>query len=307
LVLLRTEMNPLVSVVIIFWNAERFLRQAVDSVLCQTYPHWELLLVDDGSTDGSAALAQSFASATPGQIRYLTHPGRVNRGMSASRNLGFQHAAGHFIALLDADDQWVLDKLEHQVPILLGYPEAAMLYAPAQYWHPDDPSQDFIQDIGFLEQTVCAPPTLARQFLRDSAGTPATGGLLLRADHVRRLGGFVEQFRSMYEDQAFCFKLALQTTIIASPEPWGRYRQHADSCCSVAFANGLHAGARRRFLDWCATYVREQRVDDSALRAILVRERRTVGRRRTAIAAAGRAVRHFIPPSVRLWLRERRR
>jgi glycosyltransferase involved in cell wall biosynthesis len=180
--------------VIIFWNAERFLRQAVDSVLCQTYSQWELLLVDDGSTDGSAALAQSFASATPGRIRYLTHPGRVNRGMSASRNLGFHNAAGHFIALLDADDQWVLDKLEHQVPIMLRYPEAAMLYAPAQYWHPDDPSQDFIQDIGFLEQTVCAPPTLARQFLRDSAGTPSTGGLLLRADHVRRLAGLSSSF-----------------------------------------------------------------------------------------------------------------
>src|SRR4029077_20651142 len=107
---------------------------------------------------------------------------------------------------------------EHQVSIMLEYPNAAMLYAPAQYWHPDHPSQDFIQDIGFVEQTVCTPPTLARQFLRDSAGTPAPSGLLLRTDHVKRLGGFVEQFLGMYEDQGFSFKLALQTTIIASTE-----------------------------------------------------------------------------------------
>ena len=81
-------MNPLVSVVIPVWNAERFLAEAIESVLAQTWPHWELLLADDGSTDRSAEIARSWESRHPGKIRCLEHPGRANRGESASRNLG---------------------------------------------------------------------------------------------------------------------------------------------------------------------------------------------------------------------------
>src|SRR3712207_221993 len=79
---------PRVSVVVIFLDAARFLGEAVASVLGQTYGAWELLLVDDGSTDGSSALARGYAAAQPGRVRYLEHPGHANRGMSAARNLG---------------------------------------------------------------------------------------------------------------------------------------------------------------------------------------------------------------------------
>src|SRR2546427_10186945 len=98
--------QPLVSVVIIFWNAERFLQEAFASVFAQTYPTWELLLVDDGSSDESTAIAQRYVEHHPGQVRYLEHPGHANRGMSASRNVGIRHARGPYIAFLDADDVW---------------------------------------------------------------------------------------------------------------------------------------------------------------------------------------------------------
>src|SRR5206468_2884667 len=79
---------PTVSVVVIFLNAERFLDEAIQSVMGQTYPHWELLLVDDGSTDGSSAIARGYTERQPNRVRYLEHPGHRNAGMSASRNLG---------------------------------------------------------------------------------------------------------------------------------------------------------------------------------------------------------------------------
>ena len=82
----------LVSAVIIFLNAERFLEEAIESVRAQTYTDWELLLVDDGSTDGSSGCARRHAAAEPGRIRYLDHPGHVNLGMSAARNLGSESA-----------------------------------------------------------------------------------------------------------------------------------------------------------------------------------------------------------------------
>ena len=120
--------EPLVSAITIFLDAETFLREAIESVLAQTYANWELLLVDDGSTDGSTEIALGYARLYPQRIRYLEHEGHRNRGMSASRNLGIPHARGEYIALLDADDVWLPLKLERQVAILESDPESAMVY-----------------------------------------------------------------------------------------------------------------------------------------------------------------------------------
>src|SRR5436190_7341573 len=117
-----------VSIVTPFLNAERFITESIESVLAQTWHGWELLLIDDGSTDGSTAIAQRYAAAHPEKIRYLTHQERRNCGASASRNLGARHARGEYLAFLDADDVYLPRKLEEQVPLLDAQPDAAMLY-----------------------------------------------------------------------------------------------------------------------------------------------------------------------------------
>src|SRR5215218_10922420 len=96
--------KPLVSAIIIFLNEERFIEEAIQSVFAQSYENWELLLVDDGSSDASTRIALRYAEEHPGRVRYLEHPGHQNRGMSASRNLGISHTKGEYIACLDADD-----------------------------------------------------------------------------------------------------------------------------------------------------------------------------------------------------------
>ena len=127
--------EPRVSVVMIFLNAERFIREAIHSVFAQTRDDWELLLVDDGSSDGSSAIASRCAADNPGRVRYLEHAGHQNRGMSASRNLGVRNARGRYVAFLDSDDIWQPGKLELQVPILDSHREAAMVYGPTEYWY----------------------------------------------------------------------------------------------------------------------------------------------------------------------------
>jgi len=122
--------NPRVSVVTIFLNAKKFIEEAIESVLAQTYKDWELLLVDDGSTDTSTKIARGFAKQHPAKVRYLEHKGHENRGMSESRNLGIRNANGKYIAFLDADDVWRPEKLERQVPILESQPSVAMVYGP---------------------------------------------------------------------------------------------------------------------------------------------------------------------------------
>src|SRR5260370_40898850 len=97
----------LVSVVVAFYNAERFLAEAIDSVLAQTYTRWELLLVDDGSSDSGQEIARRYATQYPGRIQCLEHPGHRNLGMCTSRNLGARHSRGEYIAGLDSDDVWL--------------------------------------------------------------------------------------------------------------------------------------------------------------------------------------------------------
>ena len=110
---------PMVSVITIFRNAPiGFFEEAIASVLAQTENRWELLLVDDGSTDESPDIARRAVAANPERMRLLTHPNRSHRGMSASRNLGIQAARGEFVAFLDADDVYLPEKLERQIKVL---------------------------------------------------------------------------------------------------------------------------------------------------------------------------------------------
>src|SRR5437763_12027213 len=111
------------------------MRESLDSVLAQTYADWELLLVDDGSTDESSAIALEYVRRLPDRVRYLEHPGRENRGISASRNLGVRHARGEFVAELDADDVWLPEKLERLVPVLESHPQIGMVYGNTLFWH----------------------------------------------------------------------------------------------------------------------------------------------------------------------------
>ena len=134
-------------------------------MIAQTYPHWELLLVDDGSTDGSSALARGWAEREPHRVRYLEHPGHRNHGMSASRNLGLQHAQGEYLALLDADDVWLPGKLARQVAILEAHPGVGLLFGAPLYWfgwtgQAEDRARDYVIDLKLPADRVYDPPVL---------------------------------------------------------------------------------------------------------------------------------------------------
>ena len=255
------SVSPRVSAITIFLNEERFLEEAVESVLAQSYGDWELLLVDDGSTDRSTEIARGFAARHPDRIRYLEHDGHANRGMSASRNLGIAHARGEFIAWLDGDDVWLPNKLERQVALMDRHPSAAMVYGPLQVWYgwtgaPADRRRDFVQPLGFSADTLIPPPELLIGFLRDDLHTP--GGELVRRRVLEEVGGFDAAFRGMYEDGIVHAKICLRYPVFASGECWYRYRQHPDSCCNQSVAAGTDRTARAAYLRWLREYLREQ-------------------------------------------------
>jgi len=267
--------KPVVSVIVIFLNAGPFIQEAIASVFAQTYDQWELLLVDDGSSDGSTDIAVQCAQECPEKVRYLEHAGHQNRGMSASRNLGASNAAGTFIAFLDADDVWVPHALEEQVAILESQPQAAMVYGPIQWWYswtgiPEDRQRDFVQVLDVQPDRLVEPPALLPVFLRNEGATPC--GPLLRRQVVESVGGFEEAFQGMYEDQVFRVKICLASPVFVSSRCWYRYRQHPDGCCSVTVSKGQHLAARRTFLIWLAAYVTRQGVKDAEVWRALRKE-----------------------------------
>ena len=132
---MKEAQTGLVSVVMPCLNTPvRFLREAIESVLAQTYPHWELLLVDDGSQGESVELALEYAKRHPDRIHYLHHEGHRTRGISASRNLAIGQAQGEYIAVLDADDLWLPLKLEEQLTIMRSLPDVGSVYGKTLYW-----------------------------------------------------------------------------------------------------------------------------------------------------------------------------
>ena len=111
------EVKGLVSIVIPAYNAENFLAETIDSVKKQTYPHWEIIVVDDGSTDATAAVVMNEDDS---RIRLIKQP---NAGVSAARNNGLQKAAGEYIVFLDADDLVTHKFIETRVNFLNQNPD----------------------------------------------------------------------------------------------------------------------------------------------------------------------------------------
>ena len=123
--------KALVSTIIPVHNGERYLAEAIESVLAQTYRPVEVIVVDDGSTDGSAHVARSFGK----RVRYCF---QAQHGQGAARNLGVESARGSFIAFLDADDLWMKEKLTLQMAALADDPALDMVFGHVrQFQSPD--------------------------------------------------------------------------------------------------------------------------------------------------------------------------
>lgn len=127
--------SPLVSIIIPVYNCERYLAEAIQSALDQTYQPTEIIVIDDGSTDNSAGTAKHYSPP----VQYWR---QANLGTAAARNMGIRLSRGQFFSFLDADDTWAKNKLERQMEILSANPDAEAVFCHAQqFFSPDlDPA-----------------------------------------------------------------------------------------------------------------------------------------------------------------------
>jgi len=251
--------DPRVSVICIFFNERRFLAEAIESVLGQTYRDFELILADDGSADESVAIARDYAQRFPDRVRYVEHPGHANRGMSATRNLGLASARGEFDAFIDADDVWLPTKLAEQVAILDAHPEAGIVCGMVKWWFSWDGGKDVLTPTGHVQDAMSRPPeTSLALYPLGKAGAPCPSDILVRRSLIAKVGGFEEHFaghRQMYEDAGFLSKAYLEAPVYFSSTNWLLYRRHEESCMSKVVEAGQYEAVRQYFLDWFEDYL----------------------------------------------------
>ncbi|MBQ8623918.1 MAG: glycosyltransferase family 2 protein [Oscillospiraceae bacterium] len=112
----KLDNNPLISVVMPAYNAQKFIEEAINSVIAQTYSNWELIVIDDCSSDGTCKTAEGFAAS---DLRIKLIKNEVNMNVAKTRNRGFDLCSGEYVALLDSDDVWYPEKLEKQLKAAL--------------------------------------------------------------------------------------------------------------------------------------------------------------------------------------------
>jgi len=259
----HNAIHPVVTAIIVVKDGESYIKEAIDSVLGQSYSDWELLIVDDGSTDGTAGIVRDYEKTLPGKIRLLLHRDGKNHGISASRNRGIEEARGTYIGFLDADDVWLPEKLLEQTSILNGNPSVDMVYGRTLIWHSWDQSSkrsDFYYSLGVDGGACYQPPLLFKLLLENKSQTPTTCNVLVRSSLFKHVGGFEDSFRLMFEDQTFFARALVFSACYVSNSTWAKYRQHSKSCSAVSGKLGREAADRYAFLKWLDTSMKRQDV-----------------------------------------------
>jgi glycosyltransferase involved in cell wall biosynthesis len=139
-------MKPLVSVIVPIYNSIKYIPICIDSVLNQTYDTIELILIDDGSYDGSYEyIIDNYSNNN--KIIILTHDNRVNKGVIASRKLGIDTSKGHYLSFLDSDDYFALDKIELQLKVFLNHSEVVLVHSKVNFLN--EVGDNFYYDFSF--------------------------------------------------------------------------------------------------------------------------------------------------------------
>lgn len=260
--------SPQVSVIIPFFNRERFLLQSIESILSQSFEDWELLLVDDGSTDSSSSIAAAYVDKYPTKIFLFSHEGKQNLGASKSRNLGITNARGKYITFLDSDDIFYPTALEQELAAFAKSPEADVVCGTLDLWHSWEENKtnsdvDFTINLGLELEKLYEPPALLIHNLIAGGRKPGINSIMMKRDFIDLIKAFEGDFRHVSEDQVFWSKVSLNGKIYVMDACLARYRQHTDSSCSVLIQNGNETQNWEVFLDWLENYLKEKEIEDA--------------------------------------------
>ena len=175
--------DKLISIVIPLYNKESSIRRTLQSVFAQTYRHFEIIIVDDGSTDNSLAVIESFDDS---RIRLFK---QTNAGVSSARNNGIKYSKGDYIAFLDADDEWDIDYLERQIELIGHFPGCALFSINYRFRYSDGIIEPTIIN-GLRFQTATGEMDNYFAVASESNCPIWTSSVVIRKNALLSIGGF---------------------------------------------------------------------------------------------------------------------
>lgn len=230
-------MNPLISIVVPVYNAAAYLNETIQSVIAQTYTNWELLLVDDGSTDHSATICKDFAQKDE-RIFYFHKP---NGGQASARNLGIQKSKGTWISFLDSDDLWLPEKLADQLEEMETH-NPDFMYGLGYYYYPERAQK--LKAYQWVSGEMTGTEFFETLYHSCAVNTNT---VLVKKNLLTDLGGFDESTTLRgTEDWDLWLRIAKKVNrIYGSPKRNVYYRIHAD---------GIHLQHARMLIGKLAIY-----------------------------------------------------
>lgn len=214
-------MNDLVSIIVPAYNAGRFIRTTIDSLLAQTHPNIEILIVDDQSTDDTQEVVRSYGD----RVRLIT---QANTGVSKARNRGAREARGAFVCFCDHDDYWYPEKVAEQVATFAADPDLGVVYSRFIFWNPrsggDYPAPSEFHR-GELQQRLDTEQSgwIYHQLLIDC--WVLTSSAMIRAEVLARCGTFDEAL-PYGEDWELWLRISRRYRFARLDRPLVLYRQH---------------------------------------------------------------------------------
>jgi len=238
--------KPLVSVISPTYNHEAFIGQCIGSVLAQTYPHWEMIIVDDGSSDRTVRVARSFGDK---RVRVIENPHLGIWKLQETYNAALKHSSGDLVAILEGDDCWPPYRLEHQIPFFRD-PSAALCYG----------SSGILNRQGKILHESAGPSRHGRSIMMNSprgkalkmllsANRIAACTTLISRNAIEKAGGFCQPYGLPAVDYPTWLNLALvgEFRIVDSPMGyWRTYSQQVTRRLHIP----LYNGARRYAIDF---------------------------------------------------------
>jgi len=250
---------PLVSVIIPLYNGGKYIAATLSSILDQTYRQFEIVVIDDGSTDDGPSKVARFAENHPGKVRMITHSDHANHGIAVSRNLGIRNAEGSLIAFIDQDDLWVPQKLDKQVNALEKIPGGSLVYAKTAFIDEQGQAQKFKGRYSTYGQGVSGKPLNVFGRLIDEDFIPNLT-VLVRKSCLERVDCLVEGPHYEYEDWLLLSKLAYFYDFLFIPEVLASWRVHENNFSAKIFYSGQFSRAEEH----CTVALFSYLLNDSA-------------------------------------------
>jgi glycosyltransferase involved in cell wall biosynthesis len=218
--------SSLISVIMPCYNASQFIKESIESVLSQTYENWELIIVDDGSTDSTAEITKMYVDVD-NRIQYWY---QANGKQGKARNLGISKSKGAYLAFLDADDLWLPEKLAIQIEDILEK-KVNLVFADSYFFN-DDEVRDVSKKMNVKKELFSGEKSI-QLFLEGNRIPILT--VLVKKEKVLEVGGFSEVLNIQNaEDYHLWLKLLLSDCVFYSSDAiLAKYRVHNNSATSI--------------------------------------------------------------------------